>query len=242
MSWKTLEKSGLEPTAPNRLADQKHCALLTQPNPFQGFFFQGFSRHLASRHLNLSRYSSQKLKKLERTLCGVLYSTWSSQELEALSFDPFCYIYFFVCSLFGKSYCFFFFFCWTVGNPVGKTCSFCLCTSRSPCAFFYQCPLSRHFVEKSRHGDHLKRSLQSSGFLLCRPDEGNGQRKRITSSSQFHRWWDRRLSLDWLCFQYIFFFIFDFIPDPLVNYARLPFDHIHSTSGHHGRYLSIRPN
>ena len=76
-----------------------------------GFFFQGFSRHLASRHLNLSRYSSQKLKKLERTLCGVLYSTWSSQELEALSFDPFCYIYiyFFVCSLFGKSYCLFFF-------------------------------------------------------------------------------------------------------------------------------------
>ena len=41
---------------------------------------------------------------------------------------------------------------------------------------------------------------------------------------------------------YIFFFIFDFIPDPLVNNARLPFDHIHSTSGHHGRYLFIRPN
>ena len=33
MSWKTLEKSGLEPTAPNRLADRKHCALSTQPNP-----------------------------------------------------------------------------------------------------------------------------------------------------------------------------------------------------------------
>ena len=24
--------SGLEPAAPNRLVDQKHCALLTQPN------------------------------------------------------------------------------------------------------------------------------------------------------------------------------------------------------------------
>ena len=33
MSWKTLEKSGLEPTAPNRLADRKYCALSTQPNP-----------------------------------------------------------------------------------------------------------------------------------------------------------------------------------------------------------------
>ena len=31
MSWKTLEKSGLEPTASNRLADRKHCALSTQP-------------------------------------------------------------------------------------------------------------------------------------------------------------------------------------------------------------------
>ena len=30
---KTLEKSVLEPTAPNRLADRKHCALSTQPNP-----------------------------------------------------------------------------------------------------------------------------------------------------------------------------------------------------------------
>ena len=30
---KTLEKSGLEPTAPNRLADRKHCASSTQPNP-----------------------------------------------------------------------------------------------------------------------------------------------------------------------------------------------------------------
>ena len=27
MSWKTLDKSGLEPTSPNRLADRKHCAL-----------------------------------------------------------------------------------------------------------------------------------------------------------------------------------------------------------------------
>ena len=36
MSWKkTLEKSGLVPTAPNLLADQKHCPLSThdQPNP-----------------------------------------------------------------------------------------------------------------------------------------------------------------------------------------------------------------
>ena len=32
MSWKTLEKSGLEPAAPNRLVDRKHCALSTQPN------------------------------------------------------------------------------------------------------------------------------------------------------------------------------------------------------------------
>ena len=30
---KTLEKSDLEPTAPNRLVDRKHCALSTQPNP-----------------------------------------------------------------------------------------------------------------------------------------------------------------------------------------------------------------
>ena len=30
---KNPEKSGLEPTAPNRLADRKHCALSTQPNP-----------------------------------------------------------------------------------------------------------------------------------------------------------------------------------------------------------------
>ena len=28
----TLEKSGLEPSEPNRLADRKHCALSTQPN------------------------------------------------------------------------------------------------------------------------------------------------------------------------------------------------------------------
>ena len=33
MSWKTLEKSGLEPAAPNHVADRKHCALSTQPNP-----------------------------------------------------------------------------------------------------------------------------------------------------------------------------------------------------------------
>ena len=32
---KNPEKSGLEPTAPNRLADRKHCALSTQPNPHQ---------------------------------------------------------------------------------------------------------------------------------------------------------------------------------------------------------------
>ena len=30
---KSLENSGLEPTAPNRPADWKHCALSTQPNP-----------------------------------------------------------------------------------------------------------------------------------------------------------------------------------------------------------------
>ena len=65
---KTLEKSGLEPTAPNRLADRKHCALSTQPNPHSGFGWvdkgqcfrsarrfgavgSSFSRHLASRHL-----------------------------------------------------------------------------------------------------------------------------------------------------------------------------------------------
>ena len=52
---KTLEKSGLEPTAPNRLADRKHCALSTQPSPD---FSRFFSRHLASGHLNLSGYSS----------------------------------------------------------------------------------------------------------------------------------------------------------------------------------------
>ena len=33
MSWKTLEKSGLDPTASNRLSDRKHCALSTQRNP-----------------------------------------------------------------------------------------------------------------------------------------------------------------------------------------------------------------
>ena len=33
MSWKkNVEKSGLETTAPNRLADRKHCALSTQPS------------------------------------------------------------------------------------------------------------------------------------------------------------------------------------------------------------------
>ena len=30
---KPLEKSGLEPAAPNRLADRKHCALSSHPNP-----------------------------------------------------------------------------------------------------------------------------------------------------------------------------------------------------------------
>ena len=30
---KPLEKSGLQPAAPNRLADRKHCALSTHPNP-----------------------------------------------------------------------------------------------------------------------------------------------------------------------------------------------------------------
>ena len=30
---KPLQKSGLEPAAPNRLADRKHCALSTHPNP-----------------------------------------------------------------------------------------------------------------------------------------------------------------------------------------------------------------
>ena len=33
MPWKTLEKSGLKLTAPNRLADQKDSALSTHPNP-----------------------------------------------------------------------------------------------------------------------------------------------------------------------------------------------------------------
>ena len=33
MLWKTLEKSGLEPAAPNRPADRNHCALSTQPSP-----------------------------------------------------------------------------------------------------------------------------------------------------------------------------------------------------------------
>ena len=32
-SVNTLEKSGLEPSTPNRLADHKQCALSTQPNP-----------------------------------------------------------------------------------------------------------------------------------------------------------------------------------------------------------------
>ena len=31
---KPLEKSGLEPAAPNRLADRKHCALSTHPNGY----------------------------------------------------------------------------------------------------------------------------------------------------------------------------------------------------------------
>ena len=94
MSWKTLEKSGLEPTAPNRLADRKHCFIDSAKSPstkrygslvnfrrrlsnrhgsprrmltmdirswcrrFEPGLFQGFSRHLASGHLNLSIYSS----------------------------------------------------------------------------------------------------------------------------------------------------------------------------------------
>ena len=43
MPWKTLEKSGIKPAAPNRLADRKHCALSTQPNPhLHGDFYLGF--------------------------------------------------------------------------------------------------------------------------------------------------------------------------------------------------------
>ena len=75
---KPLEKSGLEPAAPNRPTDQKHCALSTHPNPHLrrwGFgwvdkaqcfrsarrfgaagsspdFSRGFSRHGAPRPLS----------------------------------------------------------------------------------------------------------------------------------------------------------------------------------------------
>ena len=52
---KTLEMSGLEPTAPNRLADRKHCAfgaVGSSPD-----FSRVFSRHLASGHLNLTSSS-----------------------------------------------------------------------------------------------------------------------------------------------------------------------------------------
>ena len=76
---KTLEKSGLEPTAPNRLADRKHCALSTQPNRRWGFDkaqcfrsarwfgavgsspdsgFPGFFHDIWHRHLNLSSSSN----------------------------------------------------------------------------------------------------------------------------------------------------------------------------------------
>ena len=42
MLWKNLEKSGLEPTAPNRLADQKLCASSIQPSPhLQSCWFIG---------------------------------------------------------------------------------------------------------------------------------------------------------------------------------------------------------
>ena len=47
MPWKTLEKSGLEPAAPNRLADRKHCALSTQPNPYLLGMVDGDLGHLA---------------------------------------------------------------------------------------------------------------------------------------------------------------------------------------------------
>ena len=45
---KTLEKSGLKPTAPNRLADRKHCALSTQPNPHLPTARRGNKHYLSS--------------------------------------------------------------------------------------------------------------------------------------------------------------------------------------------------
>ena len=49
MPWKALEKSGLEPAAPNSLADRKHCALSTQPNPHlqNRWFIDEFYMHFA---------------------------------------------------------------------------------------------------------------------------------------------------------------------------------------------------
>ena len=44
MPWKTMGKSGLEPAAPNRLANRKHCALSTQPIPI-GVSFECLHQH-----------------------------------------------------------------------------------------------------------------------------------------------------------------------------------------------------
>ena len=71
MSWKTLEKSGLEPTAPNRLADRKHCALSTQPNPHLWFeeglrlmsrrAMRGLGMGMGAVHIGLLRHSIRKI-------------------------------------------------------------------------------------------------------------------------------------------------------------------------------------
>ena len=49
-------------------------------------------------------------------------------------------------------------------------------------------------------------ALQTRWTKTEREQEMAGRRKIFTSSSQFHRWWNRRLSLDWQCFSVFFFY------------------------------------
>ena len=86
MSRKTLEKSGLEPAAPNRLADWKHCD-----------FSRGFSRHgdLDDLDESIKRSASNRLGDLvpqvrARTSRGVFRDMALLGLCLELSFDLIC--------------------------------------------------------------------------------------------------------------------------------------------------------
>ena len=64
---KTLEKYGLQPAAPIRLADRKHCALSTQPNPHlvvDGDLAESIKRSASDQLANLVAYLGQGLGRL----------------------------------------------------------------------------------------------------------------------------------------------------------------------------------